>query len=178
MLEDVLAEAGLSDTAYGRRRFMQRMEERRGELLIDAQKAAAALKTLRRGWIIGSEGFRDRIMDRMEDLLAGKKGTQIKRTDRQREHGKRLAERIVEAGLGYFGLKPVDLGNLPKSDGRKRIIGYLISRHTTVGLAWIGERLRMGDKTRVSRNCRLQTHKRPRKAQTDAAAILRLALGN
>jgi hypothetical protein len=92
VLEDVLAEAGLNDTASGRSRFVQRVEKRQSEeLLIDSRETSESLKILRRGWIIGGEGFRDRMMDRIERLLEKKRGGQIKRTDRQRDWRKELS---------------------------------------------------------------------------------------
>jgi len=54
------------------------------------------------------------------------------------------------AGLQAAGLKEADLAALPKGDWRKRVIGRLIRRHTTVPLGWLAERLAMGGPTRVS----------------------------
>lgn len=125
---------------------------------------------------MGGEAFRDRIADRMEELLAKNAGGQIKRSERHRDHGLKLAERLLACGLDYFKLTPADLRSLPKGDARKRIIGHLISRNTTAGLAWIGQRLQMGERTRVSRNCgSLETLKSAR-WKKDAAAIYQATL--
>jgi putative transposase len=173
----VLGENGLSDCASGRRRFLERMEGRKNEELVsDAQQSAEPLKLLRRGWVIGGEAFRDRMVDRIEQLLAKKTGEQITRSERHRDHGVKLAERLLAVGLDYFELAPGDLGSLRKGDARKRIIGHLIGRTTTVGLAWIGQHLHMGERTRVSRNCSsLETLKGARRWKKDAAAIYQAA---
>jgi putative transposase len=67
----VLGEDGLSDCASGRRRFLERMERRKAEELMRGNKQTReTLKLFRRGWVIGGEAFRDRIVDRIEGLLA------------------------------------------------------------------------------------------------------------
>ncbi len=178
-VEAVLGEAGLKDSASGRRRFLARLEARKNEeLLSDGKERAEGLKALRRGWIIGGEEFRDRIVDQMERMLAKKAGPAgIKRSERHRDHGLKLAERLLGAGLEYFQLTTATLRHLRKSDARKCIIGYLISRHTTAGLAWIGERLEMGERTRVCRNCgSLETLQPRRQWKKAAAAIYQTAL--
>ena len=176
-VDAVLGEDGLSDCASGRRRFLERMEVRKNEdLESDAKESGESLKLFRRGWVVGGEAFRDRIADRMEELLAKNAGGQIKRSERHRDHGLKLAERLLACGLDYFKLTPADLRSLPKGDARKRIIGHLISRNTTAGLAWIGQRLQMGERTRVSRNCgSLETLKSAR-WKKDAAAIYQATL--
>ena len=96
---------------------------------------------------------------------------------RHRDHGLKLAERLLAVGFDYYKLRSADLGSLRKGDARKRVIGHLISRNTTAGLAWIGQQLPMGERTRVSRNCgSLETSKRARQREKDAAAIYEAAL--
>lgn len=174
----VLGEDGLSDCASGRRRFLERMERRKAEEEVsDARQGGATLRLFRRGWVIGGEAFRDRVVDRIERLLAKKAGGQIPRNERHRDHGLKLAERLLAVGLDYYKLTPADLRSLRKGDARKRVIGHLISRNTTAGLAWIGQQLQMGERTRVSRNCgSLETLKRARQWKKDAAAISEAAL--
>ena len=174
----VLGEDGLSDCASGRRRFLERMERRKAEELARGSKQTEeTLQLFRRGWMIGGEAFRDRLVDRLEGLLAKKSGEQIARSERHRDHGLKLAERLLVVGLDYFKLSPADLQSLRKGDVRKRVIGHLISRNTTAGLAWIGQRLQMGERTRVSRNCSsLETLQNARQWKKAAAAIYGAAL--
>ena len=70
--------------------------------------------------------------------------------EQAREHGDATAVKLLAAGLQAAGLKEADLAALPKGDWRKRVIGRLIRRHTTVPLGWVAERLAMGVPTRVS----------------------------
>ena len=177
-VDAVLGEDGLSDCTSGRRRFLERMERRKDEDLVgDARESGESLKLFRRGWVVGGEAFRDRIVDRMEELLAKNAREPIKRSERHRDHGLKLAERFLACGLDYFKLTPADLGSLRKGDARKRVIGHLISRNTTAGLAWIGQRLQMGERTRVSRNCgSIETLKSARRWKKDATAIYQATL--
>lgn len=93
----------MSDCASGRRRFLERMEGRKNEELgSDAKQSGEALKLLRRGWIIGGETFRDRMVDRIEELLEKKAGEQIRRSERHRDHGLNVAERLLAVGMDYF----------------------------------------------------------------------------
>jgi REP element-mobilizing transposase RayT len=174
----VLGEDGLRDCASGRRRFLERMEGRKNEELARAgRQSEEPLEVFRRGWVIGGKAFRDRMVDRIEGLLAKKVGEPFARSERHRDHGLELAQRLLDVGLDYFELTPADLRSLRKGDARKRIIGHLISRNTTAGLAWIGQRLQMGERTRVSRNCgSLETLKNARQGKKDAAAIYQAAL--
>lgn len=61
-----------------------------------------------------------------------------------------MAGKLLAAGLRAAGLRQANLAALPKGDWRKRVIGRLIRRHTTVPLGWVAARLAMGVTTRVS----------------------------
>jgi putative transposase len=147
----VLGELGWSDRASDRREYLKRLEERAKE-----QPPGGHLDPwpgeLRRGWILGGEQFRDRVlglMDRLSDAGARKSGP----VETWGDHGVWSAERFLRAGLEQFDLKQGDLGKLRKNDWRKRLIGHLIKKRTGVSLRWIGEHLVMGNDSHVSRLC-------------------------
>ena len=107
---------------------------------------------LRRGWILGGEQFRDRVlglMDRLSDAGARKSGP----VETWGDYGVWAAERLLRAGLEQWELAKRDLHKLKKSDWRKRVIGHLIKKRTGVSLRWIGEHLVMGNDSHVSRLC-------------------------
>ena len=60
------------------------------------------------------------------------------------ESAQAKAERIVREELERLGWSVQDLEGRPKGDGRKVTIAARLRRETTMTLAWIAERLRMG----------------------------------
>ncbi|MGB6219598.1 hypothetical protein [Haloferula sp.] len=68
-----------------------------------------------------------------------------------RDHGEREARRIIRVGLRLAKIVPGELKSLPKGDWRKRVIGMMVRRHTTVKVGWVAEELAMGIPTRAGR---------------------------
>ena len=150
-VETVLGALGWRDTAAHRRAYLKRMEERareegRGE------EMESFPKELRRGWILGGEQFREKVL-KMMDELSDRGARRTGPVQIWGDHAVWTAERFLHAGLGHWGLGTDDLHRLRKSDWRKRLIGHLIKRRTNVSLRWIGERLAMGADSHVSRLC-------------------------
>lgn len=138
----VPGEFGWRDGAADRRLYLARMEERAQE-----GRNAGDSGALKRGWILGGEDFRDRILE----MLEGESSASSR--EYRRDHGERRAESLLFGGLGLAGLDESDLAELPKGDWRKRVIGHVLKRETSVRLAWLGERLRMGSPSYASRKC-------------------------
>ena len=147
----VMGEAGCSDTVDGRARFMVRAEERAAEET--PGRAKERYKELRRGWYIGSDEFKERLLEKLEQG-----GREIRdrsgNLQMRRDHGEERARKIVSCGLKVFKLDEGGLQGLAKSDGRKAAIGHVARRETTVSLDWVSKRLAMGDRCAVSRLCR------------------------
>ena len=145
-VETVPGELGRLDRAVDRRRYVERMEERALE-----GKEAGDSGALKRGWILGGDEFRDRILE----MLEGGGGGGGSASDRalRRDHGIRRAEALLAKGLEFAGLLESDLARLPKGDWCKRVIGHVLKQKTSVPLAWLGERLRMGSESHTSRKC-------------------------
>lgn len=140
----VLGGLGYADRASDRRRYVARMEERARE-----GSEAGNLKELKRGWVLGDETFREGVLEMMERSGAN---APTERTFR-RDHGERIAESILREGLAHFGITANDLGSLAKGDWRKRVLGHVIKRETSVALSWICTRLHMGSPGYASRKC-------------------------
>ena len=141
----VLGELGWRDSAADRRAYLQRMEAR-------AREGQAFPQELRRGWILGGEGFRDRVLA-LVDRASGGGRHRSGPVEILGDHSAWTAERLLRTGLRHFRLETADLRQLRKSDWRKRLVGYLIKKRTGVSLRWIGERLSMGTESHVSRMC-------------------------
>jgi hypothetical protein len=150
-VKTVLGELGWSDRASHRRQYVKRLHERAREKP-PGRSLGPVPNELRRGWILGGEQFRDRVlglMDRLSDAGARKSGP----VETWGDYGVWAAERLLRAGLEQWELAKRDLHKLKKSDWRKRVIGHLIKKRTGVSLRWIGEHLVMGNDSHVSRLC-------------------------
>jgi len=99
--------------------------------------------SLRRGWYVGYEKFRDRLLDMLEDGLRRRPATPLSSIERK-EHGEVRAQELLVAGLRLLSMAPEDLLKTPKGLNKKRVIVWFIKRNTTASLRWISEALNMG----------------------------------
>lgn len=165
-MERVLKSFELAEDGRGRRAYVAWLEARAandgGEIDEDAQNA------LRRGWYLGEDSFRDRLLD-LADKAKGVKPRQRRRSGGvEKDHGERDAERIVRDLGPKLGL-PVgsrELAELRKGDERKALLASVLRKRTAVGTAWIAARLAMGHPGSVSRQVGIV--KRNRKLQKRA----------
>jgi hypothetical protein len=68
----------------------------------------------------------------------------------RQKSGEAKAERLVREGLAKLGWSESDLAERRKGDPGKVGIARRLRQETTMTLAWIGQRLRMGAWTHVS----------------------------
>jgi len=146
----VLAELGLADTAPDRRRYAQRMRERAVEALQSAN--LTELAALRRGWCLGSESFREKMLA----LLDGA-GVSLRRRRPvdgavRHAHDEARAQQLLKIGLEFFELDTARLGQLPKGDPRKLAIARVIREQTAVPNLWIARVLALGHVSRLRRS--------------------------
>ena len=111
---------------------------------------------MRRGWYLGTDDFRDRILDAVADVLRAKRRKGSITGLAARAHDKAEAERLVKAAAGILGI-PADRNSL---DGRglyadeKTLVAWLVRKRTSVTREWVAERLVMGHPSSVSRAVR------------------------
>jgi len=147
-----------SDTAAHRRRYLEHLEavarERKGMPELPGAEAQSLQSTLRRGWYLGAEAFREKMLKRLAKL----KGRDGKAHDRRagytgaqaRDHGEAEAKLLLRRGLSAAGLRKSGLDDLKKGDWRKRAVGRAIRRTTIMPAAWIAQALKMGDPKRAA----------------------------
>lgn len=146
------------DTAATRRRYLEHLEgiarRQRGRPNLPGEDEHTLHSTLRRGWYFGSEEFRESLLQRLKEAK-GKHGAEHLPTSgytgkQAQDHGEAAAGRILELGLKLAELNEDVLPSLLKSDWRKRSIGRVIRRHTTVRATWIATALHMGNPVRTA----------------------------
>ena len=136
-VDRVLGEWGIQeDNSAGRRQFQAGMEARREQERI---KESREWKSLRRGWCLGPEDFREELLERIGE----KKGAQH-HGEELRESDEQKARRLIAEMLGKLRWTEKDLQLRPKGDGKKAKIAARLRAETTMTWRWIAEQLRMG----------------------------------
>lgn len=133
-VDRLLGEWGVpKDSTAGRRVFEERVEARRQGV------STSEFQAVERGWCLGREEFR-------KELLA-----QVNTPPSPSHYGQAIqeaavdkAERQVKEGLKRIGLKDEKLAGMRKGAAQKIELARALRSQTTVSLAWIASRLRMG----------------------------------
>lgn len=106
-------------------------------------------KPLRRGWYMGDEAFRSRLLGLMEKTLEGKTRESFL-GDELREHDEAQALKILQRGLDVLEISECDLQAKGKGAVEKQVLAWWLKKKTVVSRKWISEKLRMGDLSRVT----------------------------
>jgi putative transposase len=148
-VDRLLGEHGLQgDTAVTRQQFEQRMEQRRRE-----ETDPEALRSLRRGWCLGSSGFRREMLARMEGGLGEHHSGELHRASAEAK-----AKRIVSEELQRHGRQEADLLTHAKSDPVKLELAARLRRETTLPIKAIAALAQLGSSK--SANAKLHQHMR------------------
>ncbi len=124
-----------ADTAAGRREFEQGMEGRRRD------NRKEEFKPLERGWCLGSEQFRQELLDQVSAAAGPSHYGEAKH-----EAVQARAERLVAEGLRQLKWGERDLRARRKSAPGKLKLAHELRSKTTMPLAWIADRLHMGSR--------------------------------
>jgi len=134
-VDRLLGEHGIQkDTAAGREQFERRMEQRRREETDQNQ-----WKALRRGWLLGSEEFRAKLLERMEGQLGEHHSGQLRHESAQAK-----GERIIGEELKRKKWQERDLKEHRKTDPDKLAMAVRLRRETTLTIREIAQRLHLG----------------------------------
>ena len=148
----VFAALRLKDEGHtSRRRFLDYMRERAAEVVRgQTRELQQEWNGVRRGWYLGGNAFCERLQALADQVVSGHR--RVSYEDRGLTlHDERQAERWLSAALPELGLNMEELQGLKQSDPRKQAVGWLLKTKTTVPVAWICQRLAMGDASNVRR---------------------------
>ena len=109
----------------------------------------AAWRRVRRGWYVGREEFGVGLRALAKAAL-GSNRRESNAGPTRIAHDQAQAQRMLEAGLGWLGVKESDLAKMPKGQAAKQVLAWWLYGRTTVTRRWLAERLKMGYETRVS----------------------------
>lgn len=103
---------------------------------------------VRRGWYLGGDFFRDKLLDLIDETLEGKKKTSFGGriiSEHNQKHAKELMEEIWKT----LGLSGAELRGLRKTDIRKQGVAWLLKTRTSMTNKWIDGQLNMGSRTNI-----------------------------
>jgi putative transposase len=151
VFDRVLDAFSLAHSGRGRRAYSEWLEIREaqdGGMLPDT-----AMQALRKGWYLGEDTFRDKLLALLEKGAKAIKGKGSHSGMALQTHDESAAETIVKKGLCVWKMPDGEelQESIRKGDSRKVAIAILIKRHTSVSNIWIAERLGMGHDRSVSR---------------------------
>jgi len=113
------------------------------------EELEAEWKRIRRGWYMGGESFKDRLMDCIgEKLHAREPDSQA--GDAKRDHGISGAQRWLDKAIKQLEVTERELTDLPKGDPAKQALAWGLRTGFRVSNKWVALRLHMGDPSRVS----------------------------
>jgi REP element-mobilizing transposase RayT len=152
------------------------MEGRVLELAIKAGRNALneEWKGIRRGWYMGGEGFRGRMLKRVKEALCrGQSGSY--QGEAKRAHGEAEAERLLHAGMEALGVQASQLPETTKGMMEKAVLAWWLRQRTTARRPWICERLSMGEVSAVTRAIRLVKSGQHAKAKRMVNRLMKLS---
>jgi len=134
-VDRLVGEHGIQkDSAAGRREFERRMERRRWE-----ESDGREWKPLQRGWCLGREEFRAKLLERMERRLGGRHAGRLRH-----ESAEAKAGRIIAQELQRLNWEEPDWKEQPKSHPLRPALAARLRRETTPTIRQIAWRLQMG----------------------------------
>ena len=135
-VDRLLGEHGIpKDSPAGRKELEGRLEAQR------AAEKADEYQTIRRGWCLGGEAFREELLGKMSE----RRGAEHYGAERA-ESDTAKAERIVKEELKRRKWTEADLKKRAKGDAGKVKIARRLRAETVMTVAWIAERLRLGSR--------------------------------
>jgi hypothetical protein len=149
VFERVLQGFELDCGSRGRLAYVEYLEKRATEK--KGKLSAEAMKALKRGWYLGDESFKNKLLDLVKKSTVAKKGS-ISGAP-VKAFAESEAETLIVKGLKMMDLdtEMQNLSELPKGDPRKVALASLVRMRTSVTNAWLAERLAMGQSGSVSR---------------------------
>jgi putative transposase len=139
-VDRLLGETGIpKDSAAGRRQFARQMAGRR------EQESSADHRPIRRGWCLGSEEFRQELL-----LAASARAGRSHYGSDRFQSSQERAQQMVAQELQRLGWEQGEWARRRKGDPHKVGLARRLRGQTTMSLAWIAERLRMGSWSYVS----------------------------
>lgn len=144
----VLESCGMTRPGY-----RQYIQGRVQEVLGGNEALAGEWKSIRRGWFLGGEAFRKKMLVRIGERMESRKresysGEEVKGHDRKR------AEELLRMGLQVLMVSQGEIRDMKTTNARKQALTWLIRSSSQVSCEWICEQLGLGHRSNISRAVR------------------------
>lgn len=149
-MKRVLAAFELANNRRGRLAYVKSLELRSKDR--ESMKTEVSEAALRRGWYLGDESYRDKLLQLVETAV--RKTRQSSVMGRAvKALGEQEAERLLKKGLKALELPTAkrELAALKPGHASKALLAKWLRAHTTVSNRWIAERLEMGSERGIAR---------------------------
>ncbi len=130
------------------RDYLALLEEARAKA--EASPPPGADHQPQRGWYVGGEEFRRRLLSLTAQNPSMQRGGTYAASQIQTEEDVATASARLRQGLQALGLEPEALPSLPKGVPEKLVLAWWLRRTTTVPRTWLAQQLHMGDVSRVT----------------------------
>lgn len=127
-------------------------------------------KEVKRGWYLGDETFRERLVR----LLDAENGEDLLRGDQRRAHGETEAERIWSEGISQLNLNEKELRKGKSTRLEKQALGWMMRSYTAARVSWIADRFEYGHPSTAS----LAIHRFDRDRSPEALALKTFLIEN
>ncbi len=143
---------GLSDNQGGRECFRQVMQKRVLEIAYSnaPQDVDGQWAKIRRGWCFGGDSFRNEMMERLDGVIGESGKRESFSGEQTRLHDEVEALRLLDKGLGLFGIEAPALKDMRKNAPEKQVLAWQLRSHTIVSNQWITNQLHCGHPCNVS----------------------------
>jgi putative transposase len=120
------------------------------------QRLEEQWRELRRGWYLGSEGFRNRLLGEVGRVQENHHRASYT-GGAKAAHDERMAELLLIDGMERLRVDASRMQSLPKGALEKRVLAWWLRQKTTISRRWIKDKLGMGDESRVTQAVRTVT---------------------
>ena len=147
----LLGALGVEDDKRGCTWYRKYMQKRVLEIALsdDPQEVDATWGKIRRGWYVGSDRFRQDLLEKLGKSLKDKQSSSFS-GEAIREHNEAEAEVLIKQGLEKLGVAYYELESMHKGAPEKMVIAWLLKKRTVVKNEWICQHLLCGHPSNIS----------------------------
>jgi hypothetical protein len=151
----VLRAQGFGDDRSGLTRYRNRLRKvlKENTTKAGAFRLGKSYVSLQQEWAVGSDEFKDKLLDLLEGKLAHISENSIT-GGMKKAYELRHTERCFKRAVDAVGLSVDELGGLKKSDIRKQAVCWYLKQHTKASSAWLCAQLHMGASPNISKGVR------------------------
>lgn len=143
----------LNSHALTPRQYQRYMQELCKELNMNPEYGDPEWNEIRRGWFIGSDAFRQELLERLDKSIAGC-NRESHAGSATRMHNEEAAKNLLLNAMHKIGVTLETVRQWKTTQPEKQAIVWLLRTSTPVSANWLCEQLHMGHRSNISRAVR------------------------